>query len=294
MTLSLRISRLARGRVRRAISRKPVGVYYFDEHPNFGDVLGPEILRTLGIRTFWCRYADADLLSVGSILGFGSNPTSALIVGSGIISPSIVTERQEPVLAADSRVISVRGPLSASALGLDTKTTAYGDLGILADRLARSNMSARRVRSKRVGVVFHYADRGTREAAALLENLGRGAPLVPIDVRASPRRVMHQMQLCGRVVSSSLHGLICAHALGLPATWVTLGTGISGGGFKFRDYFASLGIHTAPPTNAREDHGLPWAEISELKKSAVDGVAELREIFESTESTSTSSQLRKS
>jgi len=44
------------------------------------------------------------------------------------------------------------------------------------------------------------------------------------------------------VISSSLHGLIIAHAYNIPAIWVRLGNRLYGDNIKFRDYLLSVGI----------------------------------------------------
>jgi hypothetical protein len=43
-------------------------------------------------------------------------------------------------------------------------------------------------------------------------------------------------------VSSSLHGIILAHAYGIPVAWTEFSTGLKGDGVKFLDHYASVGI----------------------------------------------------
>ena len=54
------------------------------------------------------------------------------------------------------------------------------------------------------------------------------------------------------VFSSSLHGLIVAHAYGIPAIWIYFEE-LTGGDFKFKDYFSSVGIAVYEP--------LKWNEL---------------------------------
>jgi pyruvyltransferase len=42
------------------------------------------------------------------------------------------------------------------------------------------------------------------------------------------------------ILSSSLHGLICADAYGIPNAWIWLSEKLRGGDFKFRDYRLSI------------------------------------------------------
>ena len=53
-------------------------------------------------------------------------------------------------------------------------------------------------------------------------------------------RVLEHICSCRAVVSSSLHGLVCADAYGIPNVWLDE-FALEEGHFKFRDYFASQG-----------------------------------------------------
>ena len=46
---------------------------------------------------------------------------------------------------------------------------------------------------------------------------------------------------CEEIVTSTLHGLICAEAYGIPVTWVKYSDKICGGQLKFQDYFLGTG-----------------------------------------------------
>ena len=53
--------------------------------------------------------------------------------------------------------------------------------------------------------------------------------------------VINEICSCEYIISTSLHGVIVAHAYGIPALWVKKGY-IYTDGIKFNDYFASVGI----------------------------------------------------
>src|SRR5699024_7687362 len=53
--------------------------------------------------------------------------------------------------------------------------------------------------------------------------------------------VVKQICSCEYILSTSLHGLIVAHAYSIPALWLKKGY-IDTDGFKFKDYFSSVDI----------------------------------------------------
>jgi hypothetical protein len=67
-----------------------------------------------------------------------------------------------------------------------------------------------------------------------------------IDVRREPEAVFRDVAACESILSSSLHGLITADSFRIPSAWAGLSDKVIGDGFKFRDYFSSLGIRHEP------------------------------------------------
>jgi hypothetical protein len=61
-----------------------------------------------------------------------------------------------------------------------------------------------------------------------------------IDIDAQPATVARHIQRAEFVITSSLHGLIFSHALGRPAVLIAPLTAEPE--FKYRDYFASVGM----------------------------------------------------
>jgi len=58
------------------------------------------------------------------------------------------------------------------------------------------------------------------------------------------------------ILSSSLHGLIVADSYGIPNAWVRFSDNISGGSFKYLDYFASVGRDVQEPVRIESSEDL--------------------------------------
>lgn len=131
-----------------------------------------------------------------------------------------------------ARVLAVRGPLTKAALGIEGDI-ALGDPGLLVARWA-SRGTAR----WRIGIVPHGMHREDPSLQDLIARCGRAATVV--DVRRDPGSVIRHISHCSAILTTSLHGLVMADALGIPAAWTQRHPPLWGGDFKFRDYEAVM------------------------------------------------------
>lgn len=186
---------------------------------NFGDVLTPLLFdRLLGIRLEWVEREDAELFAVGSIAELIPRGYTGLVIGSGCMF-------EEAIELDGARVLALRGVLTARLAGLHPPLLA--DLGLLApDLLERPPLD----RDLPIGTVRAGGDPRPPMGVALDPS---GDPLVMIATAAR----------CERIVSSSLHGLILADALGIPNMWDPFSTAPP---FKFRDYASAYGERIEP------------------------------------------------
>ena len=204
------------------------------EPGNFGDVLTPPILRAFGYDPVWTSRDQADLLCVGSIARF-SLP-GQVVLGSGIMW-------EHEWLNPGARYLAVRGPRTVAAIvqAGGVAPSSLGDPALLLPMFHKDPLK----KTHDLGVVPHYVDfdRVAREFP--------GHQLIH-PLRADPLEVVDDIRRCRSIVSSSLHGVIVAHAYGIPAAWCRFSDGLDGDDVKFRDYAESVGVDLVPYLSIEE------------------------------------------
>ncbi len=198
---------------------------------NFGDALTQVLFNELAdVDLTWAPPPQAGLFGAGSIAHRIPPGFAGFVFGTGFMFAEQTADLSQ------ARVLALRGPQSARAALLPTQWPGclYADPGLLAGLLVRKR---RRHHRHRLGVVPHYADTTLR-----LRFQGR-----PVDVLGGVDRVVHEVQACDRVVTSSLHALILADSLGIESRWEP-SPSVLGDGFKFRDYAGAFGEVLVPGT----------------------------------------------
>ncbi len=264
--------RLARDALRHVRRRTPAALFWCETRKltNFGDLLGPYLFRILsGLEPVHTIPTNRSLgtvyLTVGSILHWCRD--NCIVWGSGIVRRSEQFPRPHAVYAT-------RGPYTRRRfleLGYPCPEV-YGDPGLILPRVFRPAASHPRTP---LGVVAHYVD---KEVARRL--VQQSPDVLMIDVFDPVERVAALIASCERVVSSSLHGVIIAHAYGVPAAWVKFSDNLWGDDVKFLDYFASVGIAGAP-LPARIEAPVSCRDLAEVTdrspqpdQGVLDGVVE--------------------
>jgi hypothetical protein len=208
---------------------------------NFGDDLAPLVCSYAWGRP--CERADlgdCDVIGLGSLLQEAVRSSRR----RGLVFRSLILRRARPMVwgtgiidarpvasARHLNVLSLRGPLTAASIA--PGCTSFGDPGLLV-----GEMFQERTKRHAVGIVPHYVDEDSPAVAALLDRLP-GARR--ISVNAPAMDVVRAISECEVILSSSLHGLIVADALGIPNARLSFSDRIKGGDFKFADYGASVG-----------------------------------------------------
>lgn len=149
-----------------------------------------------------------------------------------------------PAPTDGARIVGVRGPLTAQALkdagySLDELSFMF-DPGLLIDRLFPELLDIE-AEPGRVIFIPHYRER---------HNFRSNKKYTVVDVDATPRDFGAAIRRAETVYSSSLHGVIFAHALQRPATLVSPLTAEPQ--IKYRDYFASVKLPWNSPLQLDE------------------------------------------
>lgn len=208
------------------------------KHRNLGDELNYYLIRELSDKhiynliNLYVRRVP-NYCCIGSIVDSMPNKYS-YIWGTG----AMLEERR--ICCRPLKVCAVRGPLTRQYLleqGIDCPEV-YGDPALLLPLIYKPV----RTKKYKVGIIPHICDFDS----PLVGNLARqkkGKELIIIKMGdyADWHDVIDEITECEFIVSSSLHGLILSDAYGVPNVWVEFSDKVVGNGFKFRDYFASVG-----------------------------------------------------
>jgi len=187
---------------------------------NFGDVLTPLLFRRAGLDLEWTEREDAELFAIGSIAELIPSTFTGIVLGTGCMFA-------DPVAFPHARVLALRGVHTARLAGLHPPLLA--DLGLLAPDLLPYWPD----RDFPVGTVRAGGDPRPPCGIALDPQAGDPESLILLAAR------------CQRIVSSSLHGLVLADALGIPSMWDPYPTDTAST-FKFRDYASAYGERIEP------------------------------------------------
>lgn len=129
----------------------------------------------------------------------------------------------------------MRGELTRRELGL---SCPVGDPGVLIAQLMPTSRASRRG----VVVLPHFRVWSSKQGRARLRAISASGTQV-ISPAQAPLDVAERLRRSDLVLTSSLHGLITCHALGIPAIRVSLVDAASEDSeFKYRDHETSLTV----------------------------------------------------
>ena len=230
--------------LRDLFSPKSLKVDFFSKKNNFGDILNKYLVEKLSGKTVYqvrsWHYNKPHYFVIGSILQDVNK--HSIVWGSGFIS------KDSKCNEFPKTVRSVRGPLSRKMLqnqGIDCPEI-YGDPALLMPKIYNPIHIDKKYE---LGVIAHYVD---KDSFWIKNNNSKGVKFIDIQT-TNFTSFIDQIKACKKIISSSLHGIIIADAYGVPSLWVEFSKKVYGDGFKFRDYFASVGRIDNKPLSIKND-----------------------------------------
>jgi pyruvyltransferase len=95
----------------------------------------------------------------------------------------------------------------------------------------------------KLGIIPHLLDKESN----LIKNFFIDPEIKVIDIEGPIDTIVDQICSCKYIASSSLHGIIAADAYSVPSVYIKFSEKVVGDGFKFRDYFGSVGRSDTEP-----------------------------------------------
>lgn len=236
---------------------------------NFGDTLSPVIVEMLSRKkTVFSDLYHCDLIAIGSLLDKAVrrqwkriatlNWGKTHVWGTGSFGTDTISRHKFLTVAA------VRGPMTRALMGLP-EDLPLGDPGLFVNQLVKPA----RTKTHRWGIVPHVTDR-TLPIVAEMQKQTTNACIIDL---ANPdlQETIANINRCEFVVSSSLHGLIAADALGVPNAWMRISNNVNGGDWKFHDYFLSVDRPAVAPISPladlqRHEDGISCAAASIISR----------------------------
>ncbi len=206
--------------------------YTANTSTNWGDAINPVIIN---------HFSNKKVLHIADVINLFNYPVYTAIgsvldkvqYNNLVIWGSGFKHSESRLIVPPKDVLLVRGPLSRKLIinsGFNCPEN-YGDPGLLFPMLYWPAVK----KQFKLGVIPHYCDFNSDTIQMLKQNKDVNI----IDVMAGAYSVVDEALKCDFIASSSLHGLILADTYGIPNTWIKLSNKISGGSFKFHDYYLS-------------------------------------------------------
>lgn len=204
-----------------------INLYWWNKRPNIGDYFGNWLLQKLNFNSNYCS-ENPDLAICGSILEHTQIKDTTKIWGCGF---HMGNSRPGKTDATPNNIYALRGIYSKNQLGI-TKNIALGDPGILLSKFC----NPKHTHKHKIGIVSHFLD------SDYINNAYGNKYKI---ISTSTENVEHfakELVSCDFIFSTSLHGIIFSHSLGIPAIHLEINNVGSADNFKFKDYFSVLDI----------------------------------------------------
>lgn len=228
-----------------------IPLYYWRGEYNLGDALNLELVeRFFGFKVDYKNVQEAELLAIGSILGWGLPPSLEMnfanlemikkplkIWGSGFIRQPSQTGLNPMKFSREIEIYALRGRKTKAVLekvlGQDLSGVVLADPGILAEKLIDKTQIQK---IYDVGIIPHYIEYNAPSIKQLQKEIPNN---ILINVKDPVMENLEKIAQCHCILSSAMHGLIIADGMGIPNLrfFTTLHMGVTTN-WKFEDYYS--------------------------------------------------------
>jgi pyruvyltransferase len=206
-----------------------VNLIYCNNDTNFGDQLSKYIISCLINPTKYnllCNHKNEpiNIVGIGSYIHKAKN--NSYIYGSGVRTNDNIGHNY-----TNLNVCAVRGPLTKKYLEKKkiNVPNIFGDPALLLPKFYTPKINIK----NKIGLIPHKSNYEVYVKKNLDSN--KYCLINPLD---DFKKVIDDLCSCNCIISSSLHGLICADAYKIPNVWL-YEYNLKEGDFKFKDYFMS-------------------------------------------------------
>ncbi len=232
----------------------PIKLIYFVEDPNFGDMLNVDLFSKYTNKTVINTDKNkADIVAIGSLLHVLLNKKNKnlknkkplIVYGTGFIEKN----RLNDFFIRPLDVRAVRGFRTLDRLRkcenvAISPNVAVGDPALLIPKI----FDVSNIKKKyKLGIIPHYVDKDN----PLLNKINVKNSII-LDVTDNTKDFVNKLASCEAIISSAMHGLICADSLLIPNVRMILSDKITGGDYKFDDYYSAFGIRNHNKVNLNE------------------------------------------
>jgi pyruvyltransferase len=204
-------------------------------------------------------------LTVGSIMRYCNK--KSIVMGTGFISENDNlgengwTRFDSKVYNEPTKILSVRGPKTRKKLldmGIQCPEV-YGDPLIIFPLIYNKPI----VTEYDIGIIPHYADRYKNKFYETSDLLRKKYSVKIIDIECGPNyeNFIDDINRCRNIISSSLHGVMMGLSYGKKTVFTQFSDELTGGPFKFTDFFESLSINYDIPCHNDPDLMDKWINI---------------------------------
>ena len=231
--------------------------YFFYSPKNFENA-GDYFNKVLIDKMYYClcksvKDTNPDIALCGSLLTHPMLTNCKYIVGCGLQnSKTIANNKQESYIA-------VRGRLTMERLNknnISTTNIKFVDPGLMVSKIYDLKDISKKYK---IGIIPHYIDED------MIKEKYKEYKIISMKT-TDILSICRQIKECDIILSSSLHGIIFSHSLGIPAYHIELNPLQEMDNFKFRDYYSCYDRELHYENFKCDDFIIPFNKIIEYDK----------------------------